>query len=81
MQIVKNTTILFEPKKQGDNIEGLLLLANKNGGYMHMISVSITPDIITDNGKGIFKARLTAYIPMHNVKQEYLNLTEYETLR
>lgn len=68
-------------KKQGDNIEGLLLLANKNGGYMHMISVSITPDIITDNGKGTFKARLTAYIPMHNVKQEYLNLTEYETLR
>lgn len=68
-------------KKHGDDIEGVLLLANKSCGYMHMISVSIGRSLVKNGGKGSFRGRLTAYIPMHNVKQEYLNLTEYETIR
>lgn len=73
-------TPYFAIKQYIDNIfEGLLLLANRDSGYMHMLTVTINKDII-DNRKGIVQGKLLVYIPLHNVKQEYLNLTEYETV-
>ena len=68
-------------KRRGDTIEGVLLLANRKAGYMHMLTVTVDRNVVGNHGKGTIKGRLIAYIPMHNVKQEYLNLTEYETIR
>lgn len=66
--------------RTGDSFEGLLLFANRDSGYMHMLTVTIGPEII-EHGKGTIYGRMIVYIPLHNVKQEYLNLTEYETIQ
>lgn len=63
---------------RGENYEGLLLMANRNAGYMHMLSVTISQKIIEEK-EGVITGRIMVYIPLHNVNQEYLNLTEYET--
>jgi hypothetical protein len=62
-----------------ENYSGLLLMANPNKGYMHMLTVSFTKMAI-DERCGVLNGRLIAYIPMHNVKPEYFNLTEYDTI-
>lgn len=64
----------------GNNFEGLLLMANPHAGYMHMLKVSVPKEMIGKDDVEV-EGRLMVYIPMHNVKQEYLNLTEYETIR
>ena len=33
------------------------------------------------NRQTIMPRKILVYIPLHNVKQEYLNLTEYETVQ
>ena len=71
----------FGLKNRSGNItKGVLMLANKNGGFMHMLSVSID-DSVLENGKGVIEGRLMPYIPLHNVKKEFVNLTEYETIQ
>jgi hypothetical protein len=62
-----------------ENYSGLLLMANPNKGYMHMLTVAFTKSAVDERG-GALKGRLIAYIPMHNVKPEYFNLTEYDTI-
>lgn len=64
---------------EGNDFEGLLLFVNRDSGYIHMLTVTINKDII-ENRKGIVWGKMLIYIPLHNVKQEYLNLTEYETI-
>ncbi len=59
--------------------EGLLLLANPQGGFMHMLSVTIDDQVIADR-KGVVQGKLYPYIPIYNAREEYLNLTEYENL-
>lgn len=66
-------------RRKGENYEGLLLMVNRNAGYMHMLSVTVNEEIIESKG-GVITGRMMVYIPLHNVKQEYLNLTEYETI-
>jgi hypothetical protein len=46
---------------------------------MHMLTVAFTKSAVDERG-GALKGRLIAYIPMHNVKPEYFNLTEYDTI-
>lgn len=71
----------FGLKNRSGNItKGVLMLANKNGGFLHMLSVSID-DSVLENGKGVIEGRLMPYIPLHNVKKEFVNLTEYETIQ
>lgn len=65
---------------KGSDYEGLLLFANRNSGYMHMLTVTINKEIL-ENTTGVIKGKILVYIPLHNVKQEYLNLTEYETVQ
>lgn len=67
-------------QRTGNSFEGLLLLANRDSGYMHMLTVTVNKDIIEKRG-GTITGRILVYIPLHNVKQEYLNLTEYETIK
>lgn len=70
----------FGLKSVKDNVvKGVLFFVNSNGGFMHMLSVTVNYDIVK-KAKGTIKAKLLPYIPLHNVKKEYLNLTEYETV-
>lgn len=66
--------------RTGNITKGVLMLANKNGGFLHMLSVSID-DSVLENGGGVIEGKLMTYIPLHNVKKEFLNLTEYETIQ
>lgn len=63
--------------RTADSTEGLLLLANPQGGFMHMLSVTIDDQVIAER-KGVVQGKLYPYIPIYNVRKEYLNLTEYE---
>ena len=54
-----------------------MLLANPQGGFMHMLSVTIDDQVIAGR-KGMVQGKLYPYIPRYNVRKEYLNLTEYE---
>lgn len=70
----------FGLKSVKDNVvKGVLFFVNSNGGFMHMLSVTVDADVVK-KAKGTVKAKLLPYIPLHNVKKEYLNLTEYETM-
>lgn len=62
-----------------DVATGILLFVNSHGGFMHMLSVTVNSKVV-EEGKGTVTATLLPYIPLHNVKKEYLNLTEYETI-
>lgn len=62
-----------------DTVTGVLFSVNSSGGFMHMLSVTVDRKVI-EQRKGTVKATLLPYIPLHNVKKEYLNLTEYETI-
>lgn len=65
-------------KRMGTAIEGVLICANRNGGFLHMLSVTIDEKVI-ERKKGTVYGTMLPYIPLHNVKKEYLNLTEYES--
>lgn len=65
--------------RKGKSVEGVLICANSSGGFLHMLSVSVDESVI-ETGKGTVSGTLLPYIPLHNVKKEYLNLTEYETV-
>ncbi len=64
--------------RNGESMEGVLLCANRNGGFLHMLSVAIDEKVI-EQGRGTVYGTLLPYIPLHNVRKEYLNLTEYES--
>lgn len=64
-------------RRKEDSTECLLVMVNKKGGFVHMVSVRIADSVIAD-GKGTVAGKLMPYIPIYNVRKEYLNLTEYE---
>lgn len=76
---VENCTPFFGIKQRnGKSTDGLLMLANKNGGFIHMVSVTIDDQVAAD-GKGTIYGKLLPYIPIYNIKKEYLNLEEHES--
>lgn len=76
----EGTTAYFGLKNVGkDVVTGVLFCVNSSGGFMHMLSVTVERKVI-EQTKGTVRATLLPYIPLHNVKKEYLNLTEYETI-
>ncbi len=78
---VERCTPYFALKnRKNGSVEGVLLFANSRGGYLHMFTMTVAEEVI-EKGKGTVKGRLMLYIPLHNVKEEYLNLTEYETIK
>lgn len=65
---------------KSSNIEltkGVLMLSHKDKGYMHIISVEVPTSVIA-NKRGTIEGKAILYIPLHNVKKEYLNLSEYD---
>lgn len=64
-------------QRNANSTEGLLIMENKKGGFLHMISVVIDDSVIAD-GTGMVIGKVLPYIPIYNIKKEYLNLTEHE---
>lgn len=53
-----------------DGVLALVIAQSKELGCNHMLSVVIPDKFITDK-RAVLKARMTSYIPMHNVKDLY----------
>lgn len=53
--------------RNGDRCQCLLVMYNTIYNYLHMLSVSFTPDQL-DAGQTVIKADLSTFIPQHNIK-------------
>ncbi len=53
--------------RNGDRYQCLLVMYNTIYNYLHMLSVSFTPDQL-DAGQTVIKADLSTFIPQHNIK-------------
>lgn len=67
--------------KAGDTYRCTVFMVNRIGGYLHLLSVDI-PDKALDNPAGyVAGARIYCYIPLHNVSDKILNVTEFEPIK
>lgn len=55
---------------QDKMITGTVFMVNEKMGYNHMLTIELDKDIITHR-KGNIRSRLYAYIPLHNVSDDY----------
>lgn len=53
--------------RNGDKFQCLLVMYNFFYNYLHMLSVTFTPDQL-DAGQTVIKADLSTFIPQHNIK-------------
>lgn len=58
-------------KTHGDKmITGTLFIVNEKMGYNHMLTIELDKEVIARRG-GAIRSRLYAYIPLHNVSDDY----------
>lgn len=57
-------------EEREDGLLALVLVHSREFGFNHMLSV-VVPDHFVDHAPTILKARLTSYIPTHNLKDLY----------
>ena len=62
-------------EEREDGLLAIVLAHSKELGFNHMLSVVI-PDNFVDNPNAVLKARLTSYIPTHNLKNLYQQETQ-----
>ncbi len=58
-----------------DGLLAIVLVHSEDFNFNHLLSVVI-PDSFTTNRQAVFKARLTSYIPTHNLKDLYQKETK-----
>lgn len=56
--------------KDEESLKGTIFMVNRKGGYNHIMSV-VFPFENLSKGTGTIKARLFAYIPMHNLSDKF----------
>ena len=56
----------WKPAGSGDDLKGLYVWKNEEGGYVHVLSVKVPQDILTKGGD--IKARLSCYVRLDNLK-------------
>ena len=48
-----------------------VILANRRGGYAHLLRALVPDDVLRGGGKGTVSGELYIYIPLHNVNDQY----------
>ena len=66
----------IKERKDDGSYTGTLLLVNRKGSYVHMLSTAVPAATLTDTGNGKIIGRLYVYIPMHNVSDRYFQQTK-----
>lgn len=61
----------IKERKTDGAYTGTLMLVNRRGGYVHMLSTIIPAETMTNKGNGAIAGRLYVYIPMHNVSDRF----------
>ena len=54
--------------RNGDKCQCLLAMYHPVYNYLHILSVSFTPDQLGSGKESIIKADLSTFIPQHNIK-------------
>ena len=57
--------------KRNDAYTGTLMLVNRGGGYVHMLSVVVPTTGLTADEERVFSGRLLLYIPIFNVSDHF----------
>ena len=57
-------------EQREDGVLSMVIAQSKELGFNHLLSVVVPDDFIHNSG-AVLKARLTPYIPIHNVKDLY----------
>ncbi len=58
-------------REEDGTYTGVLMLVNRRGGYIHMLSVVIPATTISSKDGNTLSGRLYVYIPMHNVSDRF----------
>lgn len=61
----------IKERKNDNSYTGTLILVNRRGGYIHMLSTVIPAETMNNRGNGSILGRLHVYIPMHNVSERF----------
>ncbi len=71
-----NFNVFFAVEEErADGLLAIVIAHSREFGFNHMLSVVI-PDNFVTNPNAVFKARLTSYIPTHNLKNLYQQETK-----
>lgn len=69
----------IKERKDDGSYTGTVMLVNRRGGYVHMLSTLIPAETINNRGDGILSGRLYVYIPMHNVSDHFFQQNKNKT--
>lgn len=61
----------IKERRDDGSFTGTLMLVNRRGGYVHMLSAVIPAATLANKGNGEITGRLYVYIPMHNVSDKF----------
>lgn len=61
----------IKERKDDGTYTGTLMLVNRRGGYVHMLSAIVPAATLANKGNGNITGRLYVYIPMHNVSDKF----------
>ena len=67
--------------KRNGVYEGSVFMVNRTGGYVHLLSINIPEEALTDMKSVLATARMYAYIPFYNVSTKLLHNVEYEPIK
>ncbi len=67
--------------KAGDEYRCTVFMVNRTGGYLHLLSIGIPERAVADPADCEARARIYCYIPLHNVSEKMLNVTEFEPIK
>ena len=69
----------FGLKDKNDNVyEGTLFMVNRQGGYLHLLSMRIPVSLLDDPKSAPIESRLYTYIPLFNVSDKIINPQNYK---
>lgn len=68
-------------KEKADDIySSTIFLVNRQGGYLHMLSVKIPQTILEKPDSSIIRGKFYSYIPLFNVSDKILNPQNYKSV-
>jgi hypothetical protein len=66
----------IKERKEDGAYTGTLMLVNRRGGYVHMLTTVVPVETLNNKGTGSITGRLYVYIPMHNVSDKFFQQTK-----
>ena len=68
-------------EKINESYSGTVFLVNRQGGYLHLLSVTIPVNVINNPIESVVEGKLYTYIPLFNVSDKILNPQMYKQIK